>query len=112
MYCLIKTPPEAQLTNTRSTFTRSTYAQRNAHTIATTGSKICLTKMLILTLRLRIVLTINGGAAVALLAFVAALASKADRTLQQLNPIVSQLKWFIVGVITSGVAAALAYVTS
>jgi hypothetical protein len=61
---------------------------------------------------IRILLTINGGAAVALLAFVAGLASKADRTLQQLDPIVAQLKWFILGVISSGIAAALAYVTS
>jgi hypothetical protein len=61
---------------------------------------------------IRMVLAINGGAAIALLAFIGGLASRTNLDLRQLSIVTYQLKWFVFGVLLSGVAAASAYVTT
>lgn len=61
---------------------------------------------------IRILLAINGGAAVALLAFIGGLASRANWDLRNLSSVTDQLHWFILGIIASGIAAAAAYVTN
>jgi hypothetical protein len=61
---------------------------------------------------IRILLAINGGAAVALLAFVGGLASRSNFDLQKLPQITEQLQWFIWGIITSGIAATAAYIVN
>ena len=61
---------------------------------------------------IRIVLAINGGAAIALLAFTGGLASRSNLDLRQLSILTHQLKWFVYGVLVSCVAAASAYITT
>jgi hypothetical protein len=61
---------------------------------------------------IRIVLAINGGAAIALLAFVGGLASRTNCDPRQLSIITNQLKWFAYGVLVSCLAAASAYIAT
>lgn len=61
---------------------------------------------------IRIVLAINGGAAIALLAFISGLASRTNMSLQQLSMITHQLEWFVYGVLVACGAAASAYITN
>jgi hypothetical protein len=61
---------------------------------------------------IRIVLAINGGAAVAILAFIGGLKSRNDITITQLHPIANSLIYFISGTATAAIAAACAYLTN
>jgi hypothetical protein len=61
---------------------------------------------------IRIILTLNGGAGIALLAFVGGLASRGGLGVEQVILITAQLKWFVFGVLTACAAALTAYVVS
>ncbi len=61
---------------------------------------------------IRIILVLNGGAAIALLAFVGALASRSTILLLEVGGISRHISRFIFGVIASSVAAMLAYATN
>jgi hypothetical protein len=58
---------------------------------------------------IRIDLAINGGAAIALLAFIGNLASKDKVVPEQLSLLAKPLWWFVFGVIASGIAVTFAY---
>src|SRR5437016_1671579 len=61
---------------------------------------------------IRILLAINGGAAVALLAFTGGLVARSTVSMANIAETVANLKWFALGVITSAFAAAMAYLTN
>ena len=61
---------------------------------------------------IRILLALNGGAVVARLAFLGNLVSRTEIRLELVVAISDQLKWFVYGLIGSGVAALLAYMVS
>jgi hypothetical protein len=61
---------------------------------------------------IKVVLLVNSGAAVAILAFIGALASRSGVTLANLKAITSSLYWFSGGIISSGVTAAFAYLSN
>jgi hypothetical protein len=61
---------------------------------------------------IRIILLINGGAAVAILAFVGSLASKDRVTTTQLYAIAGSLVWFASGVASSALTAFFFYLTN
>jgi hypothetical protein len=61
---------------------------------------------------IKVVLLINGGGAVAILAFIGALASRTGITLVNLKAITSSLYWFSGGIISSGFTAAFAYLAN
>jgi hypothetical protein len=57
-------------------------------------------------------LLINGGATVALLGFIGALASKDKVTFTQITPLAHNLMWFAYGVASAATATAFAYFTN
>jgi hypothetical protein len=59
---------------------------------------------------IKIVLLVNSGAAVAVLAFVSTLAARREITLAAFKGITHSLYWFTGGIIVTAVASALAYV--
>ena len=59
---------------------------------------------------IRILLALNGGSLVALLAFVAGLAARANVSLEAVLPVTMTLRWFVGGVVAAGIAATGAYV--
>src|SRR6516164_3917049 len=61
---------------------------------------------------IKVVLLINGGGAVAMLAFIGALASRTGITLASLKAITSSLYWFSGGIVSSGFTAAFAYLAN
>jgi hypothetical protein len=61
---------------------------------------------------IRVLLGINGGAAIALLAFSGGLVARSSIGLSKIGEIISNLVWFVWGVITAAIAAALAYLTN
>lgn len=61
---------------------------------------------------IKIALLINAGAAVAILAFISSLASRASFTLANLEAMTNSLYWFLGGIILSGMTAAFAYVSN
>jgi hypothetical protein len=61
---------------------------------------------------LRIILLINGGAAVSVLAFVGSLASKDRVTTTQLYAMAGSLVWFAFGVASSALSAFFSYLTN
>ena len=61
---------------------------------------------------IKVVLLINGGGTVAILAFIGALASRTGITLANLKAITSSLYWFSGGIISSGVTATFAYLAN
>ena len=61
---------------------------------------------------IRIVLLLNGGAAIAVLAFAGSLASKASYPPQQLGGVISNSVWFLLGALSTAFAAAFAYLTN
>jgi hypothetical protein len=63
-------------------------------------------------LTLRMSMLVNGGAAVAVLAFLGSLASKDRFDITQLNQIASPIIWFAIGVAASVSGLALAYLTN
>jgi hypothetical protein len=56
---------------------------------------------------IKILLVLNGGAAVALLAFAGGLSTKFSPA--QLEPLIRTLMWFVWGAVMSGIAEAFAY---
>jgi hypothetical protein len=61
---------------------------------------------------IRIALTINGGAAARMLAFLGGLAARDKLPLSELGAITYHLKWFVYGALAAGLAAACAYVVN
>lgn len=61
---------------------------------------------------IRVLLLINGGAAVSVLAFAGSLASKDRVTTDQLNAIAGSLVWFACGVASSALTAFFSYLTN
>jgi hypothetical protein len=61
---------------------------------------------------LKTVLLVNGGAAVAILAFLGAIASRERITTSQLSGVASTIGWFAAGVALGVVALAFAYLTN
>lgn len=61
---------------------------------------------------IRIVLILNGGAVIAVLAFVGSLAAKGTSQLPLLHEVISHSFWFVLGAASTGVVAALAYLTN
>lgn len=61
---------------------------------------------------IRIVLLLNGGAAIAVLAFGGSLASKTSYPLAQLGGVISNSLWFVFGALSTAFAAAFAYLTN
>src|ERR1700730_10066252 len=61
---------------------------------------------------IRIILLINGGAAVSVLAFVGSLASKDRVTTTQLYAMAGSLVWFTFGVASSALSAFFSYLTN
>lgn len=60
---------------------------------------------------IRIMLVVNGGAAIAVLAFVGSLLSK-GYSIPQVSGIISILRWFVFGVTATPFAALFAYLTN
>ena len=60
---------------------------------------------------IRIILVINGGAAIAVLAFVGSLVSK-GYSIPQASGIISNSLWFVFGVMATAFAASFAYLTN
>jgi hypothetical protein len=60
---------------------------------------------------IRIVLVINGGAAIAVLAFVGSLVSK-GYSIPQVSGIISSASWFVFGTMATASTAVLAYLTN
>jgi hypothetical protein len=58
---------------------------------------------------IKIVFIINSGAAVAILAFIATLASRSSITLANLKAVIHSLYWFIGGIIFAATTSVLAY---
>lgn len=61
---------------------------------------------------IRIILTLNGGAGIALLAFAGGLAARTQISFDRVAAITNQLNWFVYGAVVSCVAAVCAYVVS
>lgn len=61
---------------------------------------------------IRILLTLNGGAAIALLAFAGGLASRATASFEKISSITAQLGWFVSGVLVTCAAAFFAYLVA
>jgi hypothetical protein len=61
---------------------------------------------------IRIVLVINGGAAIAVLAFAGSLVSKVAYPVPQLTGIITNSLWFVFGAMTAAFAACFAYLTN
>lgn len=61
---------------------------------------------------IRIVLLLNGGAAIAVLAFAGSLASKASYPPPQLGGVIYNSVWFAFGALSTAFAAAFAYLTN
>ena len=63
-------------------------------------------------LAIRTVTLINGGAVIAVLGFINALASKDSERIAQIVPVAKSLLWFSGGVAMAGAAAGFAYLTN
>jgi hypothetical protein len=63
-------------------------------------------------LAIRTVTLINGGAVIAVLGFISALASKDSERIAQIVPVAKSLLWFSGGVAMAGAAAGFAYLTN
>lgn len=63
-------------------------------------------------LALKTVILVNGGSAVALLAFLGALAVKDKISATQLASVAAPLSWFVIGVAAGFIALLLAYITN
>jgi hypothetical protein len=61
---------------------------------------------------IRIMLLINGGAAVSVLAFVGSLASKDRQPADHLYAVAGSLVWFALGAASSGISAICSYLTN
>jgi hypothetical protein len=61
---------------------------------------------------IRILLALNGGAAVTLLAFTSGLAARANIPFDKIAAITSQLSWFVLGVLANCAAALFAYLVA
>ncbi len=61
---------------------------------------------------IRILLAINGGAAAALLAFTGGLVARSTVSVANIAETIANLKWFGLGVVTSALAATMAYLTN
>jgi hypothetical protein len=61
---------------------------------------------------IRILLTLNGGSAIALLAFASGLASRTTASFEKLSSITEQLSWFVYGVLVTCAAAFFAYLVA
>jgi hypothetical protein len=62
---------------------------------------------------IRLILAINGGAAIAVLAFAAGLVSRQSQLPgSSITPIIGSLRWFAYGVISTGLAAVAAYLSN
>jgi hypothetical protein len=61
---------------------------------------------------IKVVLLVNSGAAVAILAFIGTLASRSGITLANVKAITSSLYWFSGGIISSVVTAVFAYLSN
>lgn len=59
-----------------------------------------------------IVLILNGGAVIAVLAFVGSLATKGTSQLPLFHEVISHSFWFVLGAASTGIVAALAYLTN
>jgi hypothetical protein len=63
-------------------------------------------------LALRMVILINGGAAVAVLAFIGGMASQGKLSIEQMRELTSNLIWFTSGVAVGGLALGFVYFTT
>jgi hypothetical protein len=61
---------------------------------------------------MRILVLINGGAAIAILTFVGGLAAKSDRNVAQVVGVANGLRWFAYGVIAATLIAGFSYLTN
>lgn len=61
---------------------------------------------------IRIILVLNGGVGIALLAFVGGVAGRTQIGLDRVSSFASQLQWFVYGALISYVAALSAYIVS
>jgi hypothetical protein len=61
---------------------------------------------------IKLLLLINSGAAVAILAFIGSLASRSGVTLANLRAVINSLYWFMEGIVIAAVVAAFAYVAN
>jgi hypothetical protein len=61
---------------------------------------------------IRVLLAINGGAAVAVLAFVGGLKTRGDLSIDQLHLMTKSLRYFVIGTLTAALAAVFAYLTN
>jgi hypothetical protein len=61
---------------------------------------------------IKIAFLVNGGAAVAILAFIGDLSSRNGITFAELKPITNVLYWFSGGIVLLGITAALAYLSN
>src|SRR2546421_13114744 len=61
---------------------------------------------------IKIALLINGGAAVAILAFIAGIVGRTNISLSDLRSVAHSLFWFAGGIVVAGITAACAYVAN
>jgi hypothetical protein len=61
---------------------------------------------------IRVLLAINGGAAAAMLAFTGGLVARSQLPLTSIAPVTANLKWCASGLVASGTAAVMAYLTN
>jgi hypothetical protein len=61
---------------------------------------------------IKVILLINSGAAVAILAFISTIAARSGITLTNLKAVTNSLHWFTWGIVSSGVTAAFAYLAN
>jgi hypothetical protein len=61
---------------------------------------------------IKIAFLINGGAAVAILAFIAGLASRSGISFVEIKPVTRSLYWFAAGVVLAGIISACAYLAN
>jgi hypothetical protein len=61
---------------------------------------------------IRVLLAINGGASVAILAFIGASKARGELSIDQLHLMVRSLSYFVIGALTTALAAIFAYLTN